>query len=250
MVDADLAADRGAWRRGGGRRRRRVHVRLRGGSRRADPSSRRAWNRQPPTLVPEDLESSLAFVSAAASDLSFDEARAVDLAPAPRIVESAIERLTNAAARGAGEVDSRRSSEHGLAMNRLVCIVFVVALAVPAATAQDRIATRPQAGPAQQTPPPEPPAGRRAGREGRANDVPPGLRADEVQQIVDGWEIATAEKTLRAERSAVRAVHPAAPQTAEWPASAVHAAPAHADQAFVRRSTSSRRPTTPRSMRR
>lgn len=46
--------------------------------------------------APEDLESSLAFVSAAASDLSFDEARAVDLAPAPRIVESAIEGLTNA----------------------------------------------------------------------------------------------------------------------------------------------------------
>jgi hypothetical protein len=46
--------------------------------------------------APEDLESSLAFVSAAASELSFDEARAVDLAPAPRIIESAIERLTNA----------------------------------------------------------------------------------------------------------------------------------------------------------
>lgn len=82
-------------------------------------------------------------------------------------------------------------------MNRLVCIVFVVALAVPAATAQDRTATRPQAGPAQQTPPPQPPAGRRPGREGRANDALPGLRADEVQQIVDGWEIATAEKTLQ-----------------------------------------------------
>jgi hypothetical protein len=81
-------------------------------------------------------------------------------------------------------------------MNRLVCIVFFVALAVPAATAQDRPATRPQAGPAQQTPAQEPPGGRRAGREGRANDGPPALRADEVQQIVDGWEIATAEKTL------------------------------------------------------
>jgi hypothetical protein len=44
--------------------------------------------------LPEDLESSLAFMSAAASELSLEEARAVDLAPAPRIVDGAIERLT------------------------------------------------------------------------------------------------------------------------------------------------------------
>ena len=44
----------------------------------------------------DDTESSLAFVSAAASDLSWEEARAADLAPAARTVDSAIDRLTAA----------------------------------------------------------------------------------------------------------------------------------------------------------
>ena len=44
----------------------------------------------------DETESSLAFVSAAASDLSWEEARAVDLAPAASVVESAIDRLTAA----------------------------------------------------------------------------------------------------------------------------------------------------------
>ncbi len=76
-------------------------------------------------------------------------------------------------------------------MRRIAIVAFIAALTVPAVSAQ---------GPPPPTPPTQPPAqeipaGRR-GREGRAGDTPAGLRPDEVQQIVDGWEIATAEKTL------------------------------------------------------
>ncbi len=44
----------------------------------------------------DDVESSLAFVSAAASDLSWEEARAADLTPRPQVVDSAIEALSSA----------------------------------------------------------------------------------------------------------------------------------------------------------
>ncbi|HYN10634.1 MAG TPA: hypothetical protein VES67_24840 [Vicinamibacterales bacterium] len=44
----------------------------------------------------DESESSLAFLSAAASDLSWEEARAADLTPRARVVDSAIERLTPA----------------------------------------------------------------------------------------------------------------------------------------------------------
>jgi hypothetical protein len=44
----------------------------------------------------EESEASLAFLSAAASDLSWEEARAVDLAPRAQVVDSAIARLTAA----------------------------------------------------------------------------------------------------------------------------------------------------------
>ncbi len=53
-----------------------------------DPAPRRPLS--------DESESSLAFLSAAASDLSWEEARAVDLAPAARTVDSAIDRLTAA----------------------------------------------------------------------------------------------------------------------------------------------------------
>lgn len=72
-------------------------------------------------------------------------------------------------------------------MLRTLIVLLVVGLSAPDLTAQERPVTRPQAGLAQQAPP-APPPGRR--------EAPLGLRADEVQQIVDGWEIATAEKTL------------------------------------------------------
>jgi hypothetical protein len=42
------------------------------------------------------VESSLAFLSAAASDLSWEEVRAADLAPRAQVVDGAIERLTAA----------------------------------------------------------------------------------------------------------------------------------------------------------
>jgi hypothetical protein len=44
----------------------------------------------------DDGESSLAFLSAAASDLTWEEVRAADLAPPAQVVDSAIERLTAA----------------------------------------------------------------------------------------------------------------------------------------------------------
>jgi hypothetical protein len=44
----------------------------------------------------DESESSLAFLSAAASDLSWEEARAADLTPRAQVVDSAIERLTAA----------------------------------------------------------------------------------------------------------------------------------------------------------
>jgi hypothetical protein len=44
----------------------------------------------------DESESSLAFLSAAASDLSWEEARAADLTPRAQVVDSAIERLTPA----------------------------------------------------------------------------------------------------------------------------------------------------------
>lgn len=44
----------------------------------------------------DDAESSLAFLSAAASDLSWEEVRAADLAPPAQVVDSAIERLSAA----------------------------------------------------------------------------------------------------------------------------------------------------------
>jgi hypothetical protein len=44
----------------------------------------------------EDGDSSVAFLSAAASDLSWEEVRAADLAPRAQVVDGAIERLTAA----------------------------------------------------------------------------------------------------------------------------------------------------------
>lgn len=73
-------------------------------------------------------------------------------------------------------------------MRRILAIALAAGLTVPAVAAQGT-GRRQQAAPLPtQTPTQEPPAGRR---------MPPGsLRLDEVQQIVDGWEIATAEKML------------------------------------------------------
>lgn len=83
-------------------------------------------------------------------------------------------------------------------MRRMGVIALVVGLSMPALAAQRTPVTRQQqATPPQGTPPAQelPPRGQR--REGRgAVDAPTGLRPDEVQQIVDGWEIATAEKML------------------------------------------------------
>ena len=82
-------------------------------------------------------------------------------------------------------------------MRRILAIALTAGLTVPAVAAQGP-GPRQQAAPAQtptQAPTQEPPAGRRLG-EGRRGDTPGGLRPDEVQQIVDGWEIATAEKML------------------------------------------------------
>src|SRR5512145_1004995 len=82
-------------------------------------------------------------------------------------------------------------------MRRILAIALAAGLTVPAVAAQ-RTGPRQQAAPSQtpsQTSTQEPPAGRRM-REGRPVDAPGGLRLDEVQQIVDGWEIATAEKML------------------------------------------------------
>ena len=80
-------------------------------------------------------------------------------------------------------------------MRRTLAFVLIAGLSVPAVAAQGTQGTRQQVSP-QQPPAQEVPTGRR-GREFRPPaDAPGGLRADEVQQIVDGWEIATAEKTL------------------------------------------------------
>jgi hypothetical protein len=83
-------------------------------------------------------------------------------------------------------------------MRRLLAIALAAGMTVPALAAQGTAGSRQRLSQAQSPPetqnPPEVPAGRRA-REGRPAD-PPGLRLDEVQQIVDGWEIATAEKML------------------------------------------------------
>jgi hypothetical protein len=49
-----------------------------------------------PDQLSDESEASLAFLSAAASDLSWEEARAVDLAPRAQVVESAIAHLTAA----------------------------------------------------------------------------------------------------------------------------------------------------------
>ena len=60
------------------------------------PAQRASLDPAPVEALPDETESSLAFMSAAASDLSWEEARAVDLAPAARTVDSAIDRLTAA----------------------------------------------------------------------------------------------------------------------------------------------------------
>ncbi|HYN10635.1 MAG TPA: hypothetical protein VES67_24845 [Vicinamibacterales bacterium] len=82
-------------------------------------------------------------------------------------------------------------------MRPMAVVALVLALSVPSFARQRTPVTKqqvtppPAAAPAQELPP------RGRAREGRAGaDVPPGLRPDEVQQIVDGWEIATAEKML------------------------------------------------------
>ena len=64
----------------------------------AEPGPRQQASLDPAPVdaLPDETESSLAFMSAAASDLSWEEARAVDLAPAARTVDSAIDRLTAA----------------------------------------------------------------------------------------------------------------------------------------------------------
>src|SRR5688500_2069943 len=80
-------------------------------------------------------------------------------------------------------------------MRRTLTFAFIVALVVPAIGAETGPGARQRASPPSQPPAQEPPAGRR-GRDFRAADAPSGLRSDEVQQIVDGREIATAEKTL------------------------------------------------------
>jgi hypothetical protein len=50
----------------------------------------------PVDVFGEDAESSVAFLSAAASDLSWEEARAADLTPRPQAVYNAIQQLTTA----------------------------------------------------------------------------------------------------------------------------------------------------------
>jgi hypothetical protein len=61
------------------------------------PAQQASLNPAPVDALTDETESSsLAFMSAAASDLSWEEARAVDLAPAARAVDSAIDRLSAA----------------------------------------------------------------------------------------------------------------------------------------------------------
>jgi hypothetical protein len=80
-------------------------------------------------------------------------------------------------------------------MRRIAVVALVLGLSGPAMAAQRPPASRQQAAPPPGQAQELPPRGRRG--EGRANaDLPAGLRPDEVQQIVDGWEIATAEKML------------------------------------------------------
>jgi Spy/CpxP family protein refolding chaperone len=81
-------------------------------------------------------------------------------------------------------------------MRCTLALMLVAGLSVPAVAAQWTQGAGQQGAPPQQPPSQDVPAGRR-GRDFRPpTDAPGGLRADEVQQIVDGWEIATAEKTL------------------------------------------------------
>ncbi len=131
---------------------------------------------------------------------------------------------------------------------RCMALMLIAGLSVPAVAAQWTQGHRQQVTP--------PPARRRrksvpAGRRGRdvrpPTDAAGRLRADEVQQIVDGWEIATAEKMPRADRSAVRPVHPAVEKAAERTPSAVHAASADADEPASDAQPAAGRPTTPRS---
>jgi hypothetical protein len=60
------------------------------------PAQQASLDPAPVDALADETESSLAFMSAAASDLSWEEARAVDLAPAARTVDSAIDRLSAA----------------------------------------------------------------------------------------------------------------------------------------------------------
>jgi anti-sigma-K factor RskA len=60
------------------------------------PPSQVVAGSTPVDAFAEDAESSIAFLSAAASDLSWEEIRAADLAPRAQVVDGAIERLSAA----------------------------------------------------------------------------------------------------------------------------------------------------------